>query len=402
MPIMSGMETLEVLKQKYPFIPVIMLTGSKDINDAVWAMKLGAIDFLTKPYEGERMVITVQNALKISTLSREVSRLKSEKEGRFTFENLIGYEDGLSKTVTLGRKAADCDLPVLITGETGTGKEVFARAIHGESSRAGKPFIAVNCGAIPSQLVESTLFGHEKGAFTGATDKAIGKFREADGGTIFLDEVGELPLDTQVKLLRVLQQKEVEPVGAGKPISVNVRILSATNRDLESEVSAGNFREDLFFRLNVLPVHVPSLRERAEDIPSLAHHFIERFCAMEGGLPKDISQKALSHLTGYDWPGNVRQLENIMNRAMALADNNILELDDFSSLLSGKDIPTLNIVTETRQAINLITDDGGFKPMQKIEDEAIQLALEHYDHNITQAAKALGMAKSTFYKKIKS
>ena len=399
MPVMNGMETLKIINQQYPSIPVIMLTGSKDIDDAVAAMKSGAIDFLTKPYEGDRMATTVKNALKISILSKEVSRLKSEKEGTFTFENLIGHDGGLMSVVNTGRKAASSDIPVLITGETGTGKEVFAQAIHGESTRAGKPFIAVNCGAIPSQLVESTLFGHEKGAFTGATEKNIGKFREADGGTIFLDEVGELPLDTQVKLLRVLQQKEVEPVGAGKPIDVNVRIISATNRNLEEEVKNGNFREDLFFRLNVLQIELPSLRERKEDIPALTNHFIERFCSNEGGIPKDISDSTMQSLTTNDWPGNVRQLENTINRAMVMSEGSALEIP---SLSSSEIINEQAVITAPQKGdIQIIYTNGDFKTVDEIEREAMQLVLEHFNGNITQSAKALGMAKSTFYKKMK-
>ncbi|MCD8497181.1 MAG: sigma-54 dependent transcriptional regulator [Alphaproteobacteria bacterium] len=225
MPVMDGMEALAIIRQKYPALPVIMLTGSRDIEKATGAMKLGATDFVTKPYEAERMIVTVRNALKIGVLSKEVKRLSESKSGHFTFDHLIGHEDGLKDVVFLSRKAAASEIPVLISGETGVGKEVFSKAMHGESSRAGKPFIAVNCGAIPSQLVESTLFGHEKGSFTGATEKTSGKFREADGGTIFLDEVGELPLEAQVKLLRVLQQREVEPVGAGKP-SLSIFVLS--------------------------------------------------------------------------------------------------------------------------------------------------------------------------------
>ncbi len=404
MPVMGGMETLGILSQKYPSIPVIMLTGNKDIEPAVQAMKLGAIDFLTKPYEGDRMMVTVKNALKISILSKEVSRLKSEKEGTFTFENLIGHDGGLLPIINIGRKAAASDIPVLITGETGTGKEVFSEAIHGEGGRAGKPFIAVNCGAIPAQLVESTLFGHEKGSFTGATEKVIGKFREAEGGTIFLDEVGELPLDTQVKLLRVLQQKEVEPVGSGKPVPVNVRVISATNRDLEKEVEEGNFREDLFFRLNVLQIELPPLRERREDITTLASHFIERFCVNEGGVPKDLSKAMETKLTNHDWPGNVRQLENTISRAMVVSDGNVLDIEDFAALFSGAGQPTANAsqnFTQKQQDIRVISSDGDFKTVDDIEREAMDIALEHFGRNITQAAKALGMAKSTFYKKIK-
>ncbi len=405
MPVMDGLETLGILSQTYPALPVIMLTGTKDIEDAVQAMKLGATDFLTKPFEGERMLVTVKNALKISTLSTELKRIKSEQTGRFTFSGLIGHDGGLAKTIAVARKAASSDIPVLMTGETGVGKEVFSKAIHGESVRAGKPFIAVNCGAIPQQLVESTLFGHEKGSFTGATDKVIGKFREADGGSIFLDEVGELPLDAQVKLLRVLQQKEVEPVGAGKPVPVNVRILSATNRDLEEEVKAGRFREDLYFRLNVLQIELPPLRERRQDIRLLARHFIDRNCAAEGRTPKDIDVEAFAVLEQYEWPGNVRQLENAINRAMVLSEGESLGLADFQSLLEGEGesghlpvFPTSGGLSGP--ALSLVVSGGEFKTIEEIEREAMQAALAHFDGNTTQAAKALGMAKSTFYRKM--
>lgn len=402
MPVMGGMETLAILKQKHPSIPVIILTGSQDINDAVHALKNGATDFITKPYEANRITITVQNALKIGTLSKELSRLKSEKDGTFTFENLIGHDGGLMPIVHLGRKAAGADLPVLITGETGTGKEVFARAIHGESKRTGKPFIAVNCGAIPSQLVESTLFGHEKGAFTGATEKTIGKFREAEGGTIFLDEVGELPLDTQVKLLRVLQQQEVEPVGAGKPVPVNVRIISATNRDLEKEIQDRNFREDLYFRLNVLQMELSALRKRTEDIPALTHHFVERFCSHENAIPKSISKTTLNNLQCYDWPGNIRQLENKINRAMVMSEGDILKIDDLGELITSPEATQSDNQPDGAYHINLMRDSDDFKTIEDIEYEAMHIALNYFDQNITQTAKALGIAKSTFYRKMKT
>ncbi len=401
MPVMDGIETLKIIQQKHPAIPVIMLTGSQEITDAVQCMKYGAIDFLSKPYEADRMAITVKNALKISTLTKEVSRLKQEKTGTLSFENLIGYDGGLQSVIFIARKAAASDIPILITGETGTGKEVFSKAIHGESARTGKPFIAVNCGAIPAQLVESTLFGHEKGAFTGATEKTVGKFREAEGGTIFLDEVGELPLDAQVKLLRVLQQKEVEPVGAAKPIPINVRIISATNRNLEQEIAAGNFREDLFFRLNVLNIKLPALRDRKEDIPSLAYHFVERFCSQEGGIPKEITQDTLNDLMQFDWPGNIRQLENAINRAMVISDGNVLNMDSNLTALTTNQNKAVKPQASSNNALDIITHDGVFKTMDAIEQAAMAIALEHFDHNITQAAKALGMAKSTFYKKMK-
>jgi DNA-binding NtrC family response regulator len=395
MPVMGGMETLEIMNQKYPSLPVIMLTGSKSVQDAVEALKRGAVDFLTKPYEGARIALTIKNALKMSILSKEVSRLKGEKSGRFSFENLIGHGDGLAAVVQMGRKAAASDIPVLIAGETGTGKEAFSSAIHGESRRAGKPFVAVNCGAIPAQLVESTLFGHEKGAFTGAIDKALGKFREAEGGTIFLDEVGELPRNTQVKLLRVLQQKEVEPVGAARLVPIDVRIVSATNRDLEAEVTAGRFREDLFFRINVLPIELPSLRERKGDIPALAHHFIERFCVNEGGIPKEISSATHQRMLAYDWPGNVRQLENTINRAMVMSDGGALDVHD----LVGDGMAVSEGAVVAEQDIRIVSSDGAFKTMDVMEQEAMRMALAHFGGNVTQASKALGMAKSTFYRK---
>ena len=403
MPVMGGMETLEIVHQKYPLIPVIILTGNNDIEMAVQAMKLGAVDFLTKPYEKNRIMITIRNALKINTLSKEISRLKNEKDGTFTFENLIGHDRGLLSVVSTGRKAAASDIPVLITGETGTGKEVFAKAIHGKSARNGKAFITINCGAIPTQLVESVLFGHERGAFTGATEKTIGKFREAEDGTIFLDEVGELPLDTQVKLLRVLQQKEVEPVGATKPVPVNIRIISATNRDLETEIEKRNFREDLFFRLNVLQVGLPPLRNRKKDIPLLISHFIERFCAVNGCAFKDISDPAVKKLSVFEWPGNIRQLENTINRAMVMSDNNILDIEDFSTFSSNTkdfEISPPENAAKKLQDIRVLKNDSEFKTVNEIEQEAMALALEHFNQNITRAAKALGMAKSTFYKKM--
>jgi DNA-binding NtrC family response regulator len=378
-----------------------MLTGSTDIDDAVACMKLGAIDFLSKPYEGARLMVTVKNAIRLNALTKEVSRLKSQQEGRFSFDNLIGHDGGLRGVVHTGRKAAASDIPVLIKGETGTGKEVFARAVHGESLRAGNPFIAVNCGAIPSQLVESTLFGHEKGSFTGATDKAIGKFREAEGGTIFLDEVGELPLDTQVKLLRVLQQKEVEPVGAGKPLPINVRIISATNRDLLEEIKKGAFREDLYFRLNVLEIELCALRNRKEDIPLLAPHFIERFVTGEGLPYKDISPEAHQFLMDYDWPGNVRQLENTIHRAMVISEGAVIAPNDFEIASSPDTTLTKFAAQPSNVSSSFYDHNGAIKTMAQIEEELIQLALRHFDHNITKASQALGIAKSTFYKKIK-
>lgn len=399
MPGLSGMEVLETLHEKHPSIPVIMLTASKEVEDAVQAMKLGAVDFMTKPVQPERMMVSVQNALKISALSREVTRLQKQTSGTMNFQDLIGYNHGLENIIKVGAKAAASNIPVLISGETGVGKEIFARAIHGESERSGAPFIAVNCGAIPEKLVESTLFGHEKGAFTGAITKAAGKFREADGGTIFLDEVGELPLETQVKLLRILQQKEVEPVGAGQSVPVNVRIISATNRILENEIQAGNFREDLYFRLNVLPITMPPLRQRKDDIIPLAYHFIERFAASENRMLKDLDDSAIKSLMAHDWPGNVRELENTVHRAMVLGENIVLDGDDF---IFSPQTASNNQVTPSKAAgdIHVINASGTLKPMAVLEEEIIQFAIQHHNNNITRAANELGIGKSTIYRKI--
>lgn len=406
MPVMGGMEALEIIRQRYPDLPVIMLTGNQDTAQAVQAIKLGALDFINKPYEGERLAVTVRNALNMSSLAREVRRLNQNREGTLSFENLIGHDGGLMQTLAVARKAAAADIPVLITGETGTGKEVLARAVHGESNRAGSAFIAVNCGAIPAQLVESVLFGHEKGAFTGATEKTSGKFREAEGGTIFLDEVGELPLETQVKLLRVIQQREVETVGAARPVPVNVRIISATNRTLSKEVEAGRFREDLYFRLNVLEIEMPPLKARKQDILKLAGHFIARFCARQGCPPKPLSEEARTVIVNYDWPGNVRQLENTVNRALVLSDGPVLEAEDLNlnenpSALRAELSSNLAAVENAKSMqIDLLDERGAIKSASEIEREALLKVLDYHEQNVTASAKALKMAKSTFYRKL--
>lgn len=398
MPDMDGLETLEFIKEQYQDIPVIMLTGSDDVGHAVKAMKLGAVDFLSKPTQPERLSVSITNALKMRSLSNELTRLIRKDTSTTLFEDLIGFEDGLSEIVNIARKAASTDIPVLITGETGVGKELFARAIHGESARAGGPFVAVNCGAIPKDLAESTLFGHEKGAFTGAVAKAIGKFREAEGGTIFLDEIGELPLEMQVKLLRTIQQKEIQPVGADKTLPTNVRIISATNRNLPEEVAAGRFREDLFFRLDVLPIRVPALKERKGDIELLARHFIEHFVAMEHLPLKQLSDEAVQLMLKHDWPGNVRELENVIRRALVLGDETTVTADDIKLLVTGRTLYK-DVSNSRAMSISLLDESGEVKPIEDIEQEAMEQVMEYCDQNVTKASKLLGIAKSTFYRK---
>lgn len=404
MPEMDGFAVLRVIREKYPALPVLMLTAKSEAALAVKAIKEGAVDYIVKPPDANHLAVAIQNALRLQAMAAEIAKLRRDKEGTLQFSDLVGYQAGLAKAVAQGRRAAITEAPVLLMGETGVGKELFARAIHGEGTRAGGPFIAVNCGAIPENLVESTLFGHEKGAFTGAISKSLGKFREAEGGTLFLDEVSELPVAAQVKLLRVLQQKEVEPVGAGRALRVDVRIISATNRDLRAEVKAGRFREDLYFRLHVLPLAVPPLRERGEDIVTLAGHFLEHAAAVEMLPPKQLAADALDYLRHASWPGNVRELENLMRRVLVLCEESVIHRRYLQAVHEGAGEVILTVpaaVPAPGNPVIELWENNRFKSMARIEAEAMQRALAQYDGNITHAAAALGIAKSTFYRKVK-
>src|SRR5689334_24215510 len=339
MPGISGQDTLVEMRARGFNQPVIVLTATGGIDTVVSAMQAGACDFLVKPAAPERILVSIRNALSLGALKGEVDRLKKHTSHRSTFDDLTGASPAMQMVKRLAERAAKSSIPILITGESGVGKEVIARAVHGSSERAGKPFVAVNCGAIPENLVESILFGHEKGSFTGAHDKHLGKFQEANGGTLFLDEVGELPLDIQVKLLRALQESEIDPVGSKRSIKVDVRIVSATNRDLSQAVADGRFREDLYYRLNVFPIEAPSLRDRKEDVPALVEAFIRRFNVEEGKTVVGAAPETMAFLTGFDWPGNVRQLENAVYRAIVLADAPYLQPHDFPAI-SGVAPPT--------------------------------------------------------------
>ena len=294
----------------------------------------------------------------------------------------------------------------MITGESGAGKEVMARAIHGESERASKPFVAVNCGAIPKDLVESTLFGHKKGSFTGAIADSLGKFREADGGTLFLDEIGELPPDVQVKLLRALQQREVEPVGGGQTVPVNIRVIAATNRNLAHAVQKGHFREDLFYRLNVFPIHMPPLRERSSDILPLSMHFLIYYAAQEGKELEGFDEDAQNWLKAHSWLGNVRELENTIFRAVLLSEGKFIGLEhilpaerDRPAILPSPDVANVNA---RPLQISMLDAEGRLKPLEQIKQEAVQLALSHSENNMTRAAQQLGLGKSTLYRLVKT
>lgn len=416
MPGISGQDTLNEMRARGYNQPVIVLTATGGIDTVVQAMQAGACDFFVKPASPERIIVSIRNALSMGSLKREVDRLKKHATGRTTFDDLIGASPAMLMVKRLGERAAKSSIPILITGESGVGKEVIARAVHGSSDRAGKPFVAVNCGAIPENLVESILFGHEKGSFTGATDKHLGKFQEANGGTLFLDEVGELPLDMQVKLLRALQESEIDPIGSKRSIKVDVRIVSATNRDLSQAVGEGRFREDLYYRLNVFPIEAPALRERKEDVPALVDAFIRRFNVEEGKSVVGASAETLACLTAFDWPGNVRQLENAVYRAIVLADAPYLQPHDFPAI-SGVAAPPPEYVPEPAPPpsaltapsseppvdapVRILDGRGHLRTLEEIERDLIQLAIEIYAGHMSEVARRLGIGRSTLYRKVR-
>jgi DNA-binding NtrC family response regulator len=417
MPGISGQETLVEMRARAFNQPVIVLTATGGIDTVVQAMQSGACDFFVKPASPERITVSIRNALSMGSLKSEVDRLKKHATGRTTFDDLIGSSPAMLMVKRMGERAAKSSIPILITGESGVGKEVIARAVHGSSDRAGKPFVAVNCGAIPENLVESILFGHEKGSFTGASDKHLGKFQEANGGTLFLDEVGELPLDVQVKLLRALQESEIDPIGAKRSIKVDVRIVSATNRDLSQAVSEGRFREDLYYRLNVFPIEAPALRERKEDVVALVDAFVRRFNVEEGKSVVGAAPETLAYLTAFDWPGNVRQLENAVYRAIVLADAPYLQPHDFPAI-SGVAAPPPEYVasssapapsatvTASAQAptdgpVRILDGRGHLRTLEEIERDLIQLAIEVYAGHMSEVARRLGIGRSTLYRKVR-
>lgn len=416
MPDMDGLEVLAKLRPTHPDLPVIVLTARGGIEAAVQAMRAGANDFLVKPASPERLLVSIRNQLKIGTLSGEVRQLKKKVDNRLSFDDLIAASAEMKQVLKLGARAAQSDIPILIEGESGSGKELIARAIQGTSARAGKPFVTVNCGAIPENLIESLLFGHERGSFTGASDKHLGKFQEADGGTLFLDEIGELRLDMQVKLLRALQEGEVDPVGSKRPVKVDVRIISATNRDLGEMARDGSFRKDLYYRLNVFPIMVPGLRERTADIAPLARHFIARFAAEEHKSVTGLTPEAAELIERFSWPGNVRQLENTIFRAVVLCDGPVLDLCDFPQIAAAVGVAgaTNGAATPTSErtfagepqsalgyALSLTDDNGQFRRFEAIESDIIRMAIGRYEGHMSEVARRLGIGRSTLYRKLK-
>ena len=408
MPDMDGFSVLKKLRAAGRALPVLVLTVDGSVSRAVDAMQAGATDFLVKPVGPERLEVSIRNALAMSDLSIEVRRLARSSENRLLFSDLVAVSHVTRDAIATARRVANSDIPVLIEGESGTGKEVFARAIHGSSERAGGPFVAVNCGALPTQLIESILFGHEKGAFTGATASRLGKFQEASGGTLFLDEVGELPAEAQVKLLRALQVGEVDPVGASAPVPVDIRLISATNRDLERMIGDGQFREDLFYRLSVFPMTLPPLRDRREDIPGLARMFLKRFAAAEQVPISGFSPSAMELIAHAEWAGNVRQLENCIHRAVVMADGPQIRPEDLYGVTpgngSGRSVAgpgsgTAKDVTG-RPCREFIRDDGHIKRLLEVEQEVIEKALDLYRGRMSETARRLGIGRSTLYRKL--
>ncbi len=422
MPDLDGLGVLARMRAAGCGVPVIVQTAHGGIDNVVSAMRAGAADFVVKPANPERLQVSLRNAIAARRLAGELQRMKRKQDGTLSLSDVITRSAAMRPVLRAAEKASSSNIAVLIEGESGTGKEMIARAIHGSGARRAKPFVAVNCGALPENLVESILFGHEKGAFTGATEKHTGKFVEADGGTLFLDEVGELPLPAQVKLLRALQEGEVEPVGGRKNVKVDVRIVSATNRDLIADVKAGRFREDLFYRLHVFPIAVPPLRRRPEDVPELARHFLARIAAEEGKRVRALSGEALALLSAYRWPGNVRQLENAVFRAVVLAEGEEIGVDEFPQITAHAGAAPVTIEpspamaaalpereelarpmpTFTMPSLVLLDERGNMRPLDELEREAIRFAISHYRGQMSEVARRLRIGRSTLYRKLES
>ncbi|WP_242096434.1 MULTISPECIES: sigma-54 dependent transcriptional regulator [unclassified Sphingomonas] len=387
------------LRKRRPALPILMLTANGSVMHAVGAMRAGATDFLVKPLAPERLLAALDAAV-AGTAAGELRPLTEKIPALLGFDEIVGSSPDFRAALAIAAKAARARIAVLVEGESGVGKEVVAEAIHAASPRSKRPMLTVNCGAIPLNLIESELFGHEKGAFTGAFERKIGRFQEADGGTLFLDEVGEMPLEAQVKLLRVLQSGEAQPIGARHPRIVDVRVIAATNKTLVDEVEAGRFREDLYYRLNVVQVTIPPLRERTADIPALARHLLARIAQQPGLRPLGITDDALALLGDYDWPGNVRQLQNALFRAAVLCEATALTRADFpqiAALGNRRDGP---LPIAASGGVTLFRADGNLRALEEIEADVIRLAIGHYRGRMTEVARRLGIGRSTLYRKL--
>ena len=395
MPEADGFELLRVIRDRYPDIVTIMITGYGTIESAVQAIKLGAYDYLTKPIIDDEIRLVVERALKQQSLIRENQNLREQLDLRFSLDNIIGHDYKMLKIFDLIEAVADSRATVLMQGHSGTGKTLIARAIHHRSQRRNGPFVEVSCGAIPETLLESELFGHVKGAFTGAVSDKDGRFKAADGGTIFLDEISSASPALQVKLLRVLQERQFEPVGSNKTDTVDVRVILASNRDLEEEVEAGRFRQDLFYRVNVVTINLPRLAERLSDIPHLAAHFLKTYCAQSRKELLGFTDEALHQMQRYQWPGNVRELENVIERAVVLTKNRRIDVED---------LPTKLVEAANRPSA---AADGEYRPMSlkaaldEPERQIIEQALRANNWNRQTTAAVLEINRTTLYKKMK-
>ncbi len=388
MPEMDGMELLELMREDFPSVRVVILTGHGGVKDAVHAIQLGAVDFLQKPFEPEGLKARIGQLYHLWCLEQENHRLRRQVQHQFNYDQLIGNSTAMLSLKKMIVQVAGVDAVILIQGDTGTGKELVAQAIHYHSPRSGQAFVPVDCAGISESVMGSELFGHVKGAFTGAHETTAGLFRTADKGTLFLDEVGELPLSMQVKLLRVIQEKEVRPVGASRSYPVDVRILAATNRDLEREVAEGRFRQDLFYRLNVVTVGTPRLSDRKDDIALLSRHFVQKFITPASSVHR-MSQEAMACLTNYDWPGNVRELENVIRRAVAIGQEDQIRPHDLPEAITGGG-----------GFQSTLPDDTSVDSLAAYELNAIRNALNKCEGHRKRAAQLLGIGEATLYRKL--
>jgi two-component system NtrC family response regulator len=390
----DGLQVLQEIKRQRPETEVMMMTAHGSMETAVEAMRAGAYDYISKPFDLDDMSLSVSRMAEKVTLSAENTRLRHDLKSKYSFDNIIGASGAMQDAFKLVERVAPRDATVLLRGESGTGKEVFARLIHNQSPRANGAFMAVNCAALPENLLESELFGHEKGAFTGAIASRAGLFREADGGTLFLDEIGEVTTNIQVKLLRAIQEREVLPLGGRGPVPLDVRIIAATNQDLELGISEGWFREDLYYRLAVFPIRMPTLRQRRDDIEPLAAHFLKK-----GGYEgMRFAPEAMHRMMAYEWPGNVRQLENIVERSALMADGDVIEAGDLPSHVAGGAGLAGEGQSGGGSALFVLPDDGIH--LESLEEDLIRQAIRKADGNKTRAAQLLGITRRTLYSRL--
>ena len=397
MPCMGGIELLRHVKERWPEIPVILFTAFGSIESAVEAIRGGAFDYLPKPFTADQLRHSIDRALEIVRLARENRRLKEQLGDPVRFKNMIGAGKAMGKVMDIIRKISVTNSNILIRGESGTGKELAARSIHLGSHRAGHPFVPLDCAAIPESLMESELFGYEKGSFTGAHGDREGILESADKGTLFLDEVGELGMDLQVKLLRVLQERKVRRIGGRKEVDIDIRLISATNRDLEKAIGDRTFREDLYYRLNVISITLPPLRDRVEDIPALCEHFLRNLSGSEGLPVKSVSKAAMERLMAYPWPGNVRELQNYLERAACLCEGNVIGVEDFSDTISRKH----GAEDFYQGLLSMDFKEAKKKYMAVFEKEYIENLLQRHGGNITRASEASGIPRMTIYRVLK-